>query len=59
MPLVALPLVVHAFGEATGYLFGLGDVESLYAPFELSRRDHLLTAEKGAIDRAGTGSLGG
>lgn len=53
LPLVALPLFVHAFGEATGYLFGLGDVEAHYAPFELLRRDQLLPEDQQAIDRRG------
>lgn len=38
---VWLGLLVHACGEAVGYLFGVGDAPAKYAPIEMERADQL------------------
>lgn len=50
LPAISVPLVVHALGELAGYLFGVGDAEARYAPFELYRRDQLTPQERVEID---------
>jgi hypothetical protein len=37
LPLVAVGLLAHALGEATGYLFGQGNAESHYSRYEMHR----------------------
>ncbi|MEJ2153155.1 MAG: hypothetical protein P8Y29_09455 [Gemmatimonadota bacterium] len=50
LPIFALVLSLHALGEAFGYGFGIGTAVERYAPFELYRRDQLITREREQIE---------
>lgn len=50
LPIFALVLSLHALGEAFGYGFGVGNAVERYAPFELYRRDQLITKEREQIE---------
>ncbi len=45
LPFTFAALVCHAAGEATGYLFGVGHVMSIYQAFEISRMDYVIDQE--------------
>ena len=42
----AIGLLTHALGEASGYVFGLGNAREKYAPLELGRVDQLRAEER-------------
>ena len=48
LPLMAMILMVHAAGEAAGYLFGAGDTRDRYSEFE-TRRDRYVRAAERAL----------
>jgi hypothetical protein len=50
LPIFSSVLALHALGEAVGYAFGVGNAIEGYAPFELYRRDQLITRERGEIE---------
>lgn len=43
--LVSVGLIVHALGEATGYLFGGGDAERRYSRYEMNRAQDLAPSD--------------
>jgi hypothetical protein len=50
LPIFAFVLALHALGEAVGYALGVGSAVARYAPFELYRRDQLITREREEIE---------
>jgi hypothetical protein len=46
LPMVLVGLIVHAVGEAFGYMFGEGGALAAYARFELYRFDHVVESER-------------
>ena len=46
LPAMAVILVVHAAGEAAGYLFGIGGTRSSYSRFETRRDRHVRPEER-------------
>jgi len=50
LPILAFVLSLHALGEAVGYALGVGHAVDHYAPFELYRRDQLITREREEIE---------
>jgi hypothetical protein len=49
LPCLVLGLVVHAVGEAAGYLLGPGRAEERYSWFEMSRASHVTAADRSAF----------
>jgi hypothetical protein len=50
IPVVLFGLVIHAVGEAIGYIAGVGKAEDRYFTFEVSRLSHLADGELDAIN---------
>jgi hypothetical protein len=50
LPIFTFVLALHAFGEAVGYVLGVGNAIEGYAPFELYRRDQLIMREREEIE---------
>lgn len=49
LPALLLGLIVHALGEMTGYLCGLGDTEPRYSRLELRRLDHVTAHDRAQL----------
>ena len=49
LPWILAGLLVHALGEAVGYVGGKGDAEHGYMSFEMYRRDHITVADRALL----------
>jgi hypothetical protein len=49
LPLLVTGLIVHAFGEATGYALGFGDAPRRYSYFESRRIRHLVPEDRALV----------
>jgi hypothetical protein len=49
LPFLVLGLVIHAVGEAAGYLLGPGRSEERYSWYEMSRASHVTAGDRSAL----------
>ena len=49
LPALALSFVIHAFGEASGYAFGIGSSDERYVEFEARRFESVTEADLAAL----------
>jgi len=54
LPLIYIGLILHATGEAVGYLAGAGEIMRLYVDYELRRFEHVIPSERAILMEVAT-----